>query len=112
MSLPFAEMVAGTTFSDVQPEKALELANLMAKQSLLSFQGNLTYAAYKHIPCSFIYCENDMVIVPEKQQKFIDRIKTESGKEVDVHKLSTGHCPNSSSPDELVKTIVKIATIN
>jgi hypothetical protein len=109
MTLVGVEPCAQGTFSDMEFDKAVELVKLMSKHSALSFAGQLTYPAYKYIPASYIVCEGDFIITPEKQQKFIERIKTESGKEVDVHTMSTGHCPNVTQPDELARVIVRIA---
>lgn len=103
------ELCARGTFPDLEFDKAVELVKVMPRHSALSFAGQLTYPAYKHIPASYIVCENDFIITLDKQRKFIERIKAESGKEVDVHTLNTGHCPNVTAPEELVKVIISIA---
>lgn len=109
MTIVGVELGAKGMFPDLEFDKAVGLMKSMTKHSALSFTGQLTYAAYKHIPVSYIRCEKDFIVAPEKQQKFIDHIRTESGKEVDVHTLATGHCPNVTAPEELAKAIVRIA---
>jgi hypothetical protein len=109
MTITGVEMCARGTFVGLELEKALEIVRLMSKHSALSFAGKSTYAAYKHIPTSYIKCENDFIVATAKQQIFIDRMGEESGKKVDVHPLNTGHSPNVTAPDDLVKIIVQIA---
>ena len=109
MTLVGIELCAQGTFPDLELDKAVELVKLMPKHSALSFAGQLTYPAYKYIPVSYITTAGDFIISPEKQQNFIQRIKTESGKEVDVHTMTSGHCPNATQPDELAQIIVRIA---
>lgn len=104
------EPIAQATFSDIEVEKAVDLVKHMPHHSAVSFASELTYAGYKHVPCSYIFCESDSLITPAQQQTFIDRIKTSSGRDVAVHKLNSGHVPNVSQPEKLVEVIVKIAT--
>lgn len=104
------EAAAKGTFNELPLEKAVDLVKMMGRHSALSFAGCLTYPAYKHIPSSYIFCENDFIIPPDKQREFIDRIKKAIGKEVDVHNLGTGHCPNVTAPEQVAKVIVDIAS--
>lgn len=109
MTITGIEIAARGTFPELELEKAMDLVRLMSKHSAISFTGKTTYAAYKYIPTSYIKCENDFIVATQKQQAFIDRIGEESGKEVDVHTLNTGHCPNVTAPDDLAKAIIQIA---
>jgi len=110
MRITGVELCAQATFNDWPYEKALEMAKTMTRHSAPSFASTLTYPAYKHIPCSYIFCENDMIVPPEKQQQYINQIKEGSGKEVEVHKLPTGHCPPLTATNETAKVIVDIAS--
>ncbi|KIX01401.1 uncharacterized protein Z518_09127 [Rhinocladiella mackenziei CBS 650.93] len=109
MKIVGVEAVAQGTFPDLELDKAVEIVKMMPKHSALSFEGQLTYPAYKYIPASYIFCENDFIIPPDKQREYIERIKRESGKDVDVHTLSTGHGPNVTAPGVLANVIVDIA---
>ena len=102
------DLVAQAAFSDVDFPKAVEIVKTMPKHSALSFTGQLTYAGYKHLPTSYIFCEKDFLVAPDVQRKYIERIKAATGKEVDVHNLSTGHAPNTSAPDQLAEVLVAI----
>lgn len=78
----------------------------MSRHSTISFSGKLTYPAYKYIPISWIFCDKDLVLPSEFQQRCIDMISNESGNVVDVHHLpDAGHCPNVSMPDLVAETV-------
>src|SRR5690349_16693282 len=99
MRIVGVELVAQAAFSDVEFNKAVGIVKEMPNHSALSFAGELTYPGYKHIPSSYVFCENDLLISPDTQRKYIERIKEATGKEVDVHTLSTGHAPNISATE-------------
>jgi hypothetical protein len=110
MRIVGVELVAKAALSDVEFQRAVDIVKTMPKHSSLSFAGELTYPGYKHIPASYIFCENDYLVVPDAQRKYIERIKVATGKEVDVHTLSTGHAPNLSAPDKLAEVVDRIIT--
>jgi pimeloyl-ACP methyl ester carboxylesterase len=109
MRLSNLDTIAKFSFPDMDFDRALAVAQSMPNHSAISFRGKVTYPGYRFSPVSWIFCENDFIIPPETQQKYIDRIQEETGKQVDVHPLATGHCPNSSAPEKLADLIVKIA---
>lgn len=86
-------------------EKALQLPH----HSAASFQSEVTKCGYKDIPLTYIFCERDMVISPEIQQRFIDTIEEISGNKVDVKKIDAGHIPMWSKPDETVRLLLEAA---
>ena len=102
---------AQDAFPDLDSAVAVEILKRMTQHSALSFAGELTYPAYKYIPTSYILCERDKTIPPSMQEKFIEKIKTESGKEVNVHKSDTGHCPNITEAEKLAHVIVEISSL-
>lgn len=89
-------------------ERALAWTRAAPKHSALSFASALTYAAYKHIPSSYIFCEQDEIISPAMQLEYIDNIRIATGREVDVKKLNTNHVPNLTATEELAKVILDI----
>jgi pimeloyl-ACP methyl ester carboxylesterase len=95
--------------NDLPYDQAYEKALQVPHHSAISFQNEVTQAAYKDIPVTYILCERDMVITPDTQQRFIDVVEEVSGKKVDVRKIDAGHCPNWSRPDELLELIVAAA---
>lgn len=102
-------LVAQATWPDLEFEKALAIAQNMPQHSALSYAGELTYAGYRYIPASFIVCENDLIVPPDTQRKYIETIKDATGKEVDVHSINSGHGLTPSSTDKVANIVVEIA---
>lgn len=104
-----AALMGPVTFSDLSPDLALEWGQKLTTHSLPSFNGKLTYPAYRHIPTSFIFCERDLIISPDLQRATISFLEGEKGGEgsVTVVRLDTGHCPNVSVPQETAAAILK-----
>lgn len=97
--------------NDVPYAQAYENALQFPHHSAVSFQGEVTQASYKDVPVTYIFCEKDLVINPETQQRFIDTIEEVSGNKVDVKRIDAGHCPNFSRPEELVELLVQAAGV-
>lgn len=95
--------------NDLPYAQAYENALKLPHHSAVSFQSEVTQASYKDIPATYIYCERDVVINPETQQRFIDTIEEVSGKKVDVKKIDAGHCPTWSKPEELLTLMIEAA---
>ncbi|KAL1657035.1 hypothetical protein SLS61_000075 [Didymella pomorum] len=95
--------------NDLPYAQAYEYALQLPHHSAASFQSEVTKCAYKDIPLSYIFCERDMVISPEIQQRFIDTIEEVSGNKVDVKKIDAGHVPMWSKMDETVRLLVEAA---
>ncbi|KAL1620212.1 hypothetical protein SLS56_009758 [Neofusicoccum ribis] len=93
------------TFSDLPDEEGLKLAQSMPHHSAISFNGKLSYAAYKDLPVSYILCTQDCCVPPDLQRSMIASIERESGRKVHVQELESGHCPNASRPAEAAKFI-------
>lgn len=99
------ELSAKYTFSDLAPDRALEWAEQMQPQSTISFDGKLSYAAYKDFPASYIVSTQDMCMPPELQRSMISSMESQSGKKVHVLELESGHCAIASRPAETAKLI-------
>lgn len=95
--------------NDLPYAQAYEAALLIPHHSAVSFRNEVTQASYKDIPLTYILCERDLIIPPEMQQRFIGNVEKVSGKKVDVRKIDSGHCPNWSRPEDLLKLIVEAA---
>ncbi|KAJ9301228.1 hypothetical protein DTO271G3_1363 [Paecilomyces variotii] len=98
---------AKAILSDLPLEEAVQATEMMPHHSAVSFSGLLTYPAYKSIPVVYILCEKDKVLPPEYQRKCIEVLERESGKPVPTISLDSGHSPNASMPEELVRAIEK-----
>ncbi|KIW99729.1 uncharacterized protein Z518_11142 [Rhinocladiella mackenziei CBS 650.93] len=80
-----------------------------AKHSSVSFTDKLTYAGYKHIPVSYLFCEEDICIPTKIQQAEIDMIEKESGTKVHVTRISADHCPNLTAKQQTIDWILDTA---
>jgi pimeloyl-ACP methyl ester carboxylesterase len=90
-------------------ERALAWAKAAPKQSALSFASPVTYTAFKDIPSSYIFCEQDQVVPPALQEEYVKNIKIVAGGVVDLHRLDSNHVPNLTATEILAKVILKIA---
>lgn len=99
------ELSAKYTFSDLPFENGLALAKQMPHHSAISFNGKLTYPAYKDVAVSYITCTQDFCVPLELQRSMIQLIEKESGRKVHVQELVSGHCPMSSRPVDTAKLI-------
>ncbi|KAF7360613.1 Alpha/beta-hydrolase [Mycena venus] len=100
---------APVNYSDLPPIEALSWASRMREHAAGSFLQNVTYAAYKDIPVSYLVCEEDKVVPSELQNRYIAKMESEMGeKRVDRHPVRAGHCINASQP-ETVATVIRRA---
>ena len=104
-------VMASFVCNDLPYAQAYEHALQLPHHSAVSFQSEVTQVSYKEIPVTYIFCEKDVVINPETQQRFIDTIEEVSETKVDVKRIDAGHCPNWSKPEELVELIVGAAEL-
>ncbi|KAJ6470527.1 Alpha/beta hydrolase fold-1 [Mycena sanguinolenta] len=75
MSADFAR----SNYSEMSPEEASVWASRMREHVAASFSQKLTYAAYKDIPVSYLFCEEDMGVVPELQNQIIAGMESAIG---------------------------------
>lgn len=94
-------------YADISYEEALPYAKLFTYHSTRSFGDKLTYAAYKYVPVSFIFCERDGTLPPAYQKRTIARIEEASGREVQVLGIDAGHCPATTRPEEFAGLVRK-----
>lgn len=108
-----AILAAGGIANDMPWEDAYPLALQLKQHSRVSFDDQVTEAAYEKsesgelVPVSYIVCEKDLIISPEQQRGYIQVLEEKRGAKVDVSSLEAGHCPNWSVPEELTKVIVE-----
>lgn len=77
-------------------------------QSARCFTDKVTYDAFRHIPVSYILCEQDNVLLPWWQERRIEFLKTaRADGEVHVVRFNTGHCPNISEPEATAQKVLE-----
>jgi hypothetical protein len=80
----------------------------MEDHSAESFEQKLTYAAYKDIPISYLFCEDDKLMLPELQNKLVAGLEGEmGGQKVDRHSVKSGHAIHASQPKAMVAVVRK-----
>ncbi|KAJ6510643.1 Alpha/beta hydrolase fold-1 [Mycena sanguinolenta] len=99
---------APVVFNDLSPKEGLSWASQMPNHSAISFAQKLTYAAYKDIPVSYLFCERYRCITPKKQTQVIAAMESQmGGKTVDRHSVQADHGINVSQPKTVVAIIRK-----
>jgi hypothetical protein len=101
-------VTAKYVFNRLSLEEGTEWVKRFGSHSAVSFANELTYAGYKDVPSSWLFCEEDLCIAPKYQQGSIDRIEKVSGKKVDVTKVTLDHCPMAESPEGVRKWVVDV----
>lgn len=104
-----AVVLAPFVCNDLPYAEAYEHALKLPHHSAISFRSAATQASFKDIPSTYIFCERDLIIAPEMQERFIETMREEGG-QVEVKRLDSGHCPNWSRPEELSKLLLEIAS--
>ncbi|KAJ6562572.1 Alpha/beta hydrolase fold-1 [Mycena capillaripes] len=96
-------------YSDLPEEEALSWAAKMSQHVAASYyKHKLTYAAYKDIPVSYMFCEEDKGVLPEVQNKIIAGMESVmGGRTVDQHRVKVGHHVNASQPKVMAAVVRK-----
>ena len=72
------------------------------------FESKPTYAAWKHIPCTYLVCENDQAVPLAAQEAMIKQ----EGARFDVVRCKADHSPFLSMPDFTAEVVRKAAGEN
>lgn len=68
----------------------------------------VTYAAWRHVPSTYLLCSLDKTIVYETQQGMVERAQKE-GVDLKTEVLEAGHSPFLSKPEAVVEAIRRAA---
>jgi hypothetical protein len=99
---------ARIVYSDLPREQAEELSRKFQCHSAISFGNELTYAGYKDVPSSFLFCEEDLTVPPYVQQLALDAIQ-EGGNAADVTRIQASHCPQDTALEDVIAWVVDVA---
>jgi hypothetical protein len=69
----------------------------------------LTYAGYKDVPVSYLFCEEDLCIPAKIQTAEIEMMEKESEKKVNVTSIKANHCPNVTATQKVIDWILNVA---
>ncbi|RYP23176.1 hypothetical protein DL765_001261 [Monosporascus sp. GIB2] len=95
-------------YQDLADEAVAELAKDLRPQSLEAFWSTATYAAWRHIPTTYILCTGDRPTTVVAAQYLVDTAKASGTHKIDnVIKVDTGHSPFISKPEWTAETLIK-----
>jgi pimeloyl-ACP methyl ester carboxylesterase len=83
---------ADAFYNDLPAEQAAELVKKLEPWSYGAVVSPITYAAWRDIPSTFIYTEDDHVMKLVQQDSFVDTV-TKGGADIVVVNMKTSHSP-------------------
>jgi hypothetical protein len=89
-------------------EEGKKYAAKLTRHSAASFGSPLTYAGYKDVPVSYLFCEDDLVVTPAIQRAGIDMIERETGEKVQVTNVKADHAAPLSLPEAVNDWILDV----
>ncbi|MFI0259611.1 alpha/beta hydrolase [Streptomyces sp. NPDC017056] len=90
-------------YGDLPDDQAEHALGELVDQSRRSFQQQVTRAAWRTVPSTYVICEGDRALPPALQEKM-------SARASHVERLGTGHSPFLSAPAELAALLGRIAS--
>ncbi|KAF7877251.1 hypothetical protein EAF04_000935 [Stromatinia cepivora] len=104
------KLLVGSTPGDQVEEGEIEeyVATLSRWNGNAMYQKLKERAAWRDIEISYVVTLKDMTVFLDYQMSMVDAVKKE-GKEFKVYELETGHSPNLTMTDKLVKIILEVA---
>lgn len=103
------EAIAKLVAQKLPSDEGEELIRGFAKHSGVSFGSELTHEGYKDIPVSYLFCEDDLCVLPAVQSSCIAMIQQVSGRKVNVTSIKADHVPNLSMERETIDWILDVA---
>ena len=91
--------------NDTSAEIAAYWSPYNTHSDIAAFGTPLSYAAWRHIPSTYILCELDRCILPPVQEDMVASAKGQ----VKVERIQSGHMPMLSMPDKLAKILIEEA---
>lgn len=100
----------GLFYQDLEDDAVMELAKDLRPQSLGVFWSTTSYAAWKHIPTTYVICENDTPSTVAAAGYLLSSAQAVEESKVDtVVKRKVGHSPFLSQPEWTVDMLRKSA---
>lgn len=95
-------------YHDIPRDEAERRATSLVHHSLPTLNAKVDYAAWKDIPTTYLVCNGDVTIPPEKQRGCVEQAKAKGG-DVTMVECESGHSPFLSMPDLVSKIIRRAA---
>ncbi|KAH9896243.1 Alpha/beta hydrolase fold-1 [Xylariomycetidae sp. FL2044] len=100
---------ASLSLSELPKEEGEYWAGRLTAHSSVALMDPCRYAGWKDLPVSYLVCENDHTVTLENQTTLIDMVERETGRNVDVMRIASGHAPNITEPQLMLDWILKLA---
>lgn len=102
----FAQLI----FNDIEsPEEVARCYDMMSLHSSDSYDGRVTYEAWKHLPCKQIIPEIDVILPVEGQEKMYSRALANGADVKRIFVEGAGHCLTISRTTLVADEIVAMA---
>lgn len=88
-------------YNDLSREEAQKCTDTLAHHSYRCLSTKVTYAAYKHIPTTYLYCTRDNATLMPVQEKMVENAR-KIGADIDTVTLEASHSPFLSMPGRVV----------
>ncbi|KAJ9622185.1 hypothetical protein H2204_011617 [Knufia peltigerae] len=96
-------------YQDLPVDEQKYWATQVKPQPLITQFNPMTKVAYKNIPVSYLYCENDQALPCSIQKFFVERCRTTV--DVTTFTCTAGHSPFLSQPDFFADLVVKVSAM-
>lgn len=94
-----------TFYNDLPRETGERLAARLKRQSYRVFASKTTYSAWRHVPTTYLYTENDSALPIQFQKMMVEG----SGVDVKTETFDAGHSVFLTLPDKVVESIRRAA---
>ncbi|KIO24296.1 hypothetical protein M407DRAFT_77131 [Tulasnella calospora MUT 4182] len=94
-----------TFYGDLPRETAERYAAGLKRQSYKVFASKLTYAAWRHVPTTYLYTENDSALPLLYQKMMVEG----SGAEVKTETFNAGHSVFLALPEKVAESVRRAA---
>jgi len=91
----------GHFYNDLSPAEAEHWASLLRPCPAISYLMPLTNEAWRYVPSTYLYCENDAALSILVQRDMVEK----TGIEVGEVSCSAGHSPFLSMPEKVVEAV-------
>lgn len=110
---PIEPSFAAFIFNDIKSEEEqARYLGQMTRHSSDSFNGVVSYEAWKHIPSVLVIPENDVIVPTPLLEVMYEQAVAAGGKIRRVFVEGTGHCVNVSRPEFVAQELIKLAAEN
>ena len=92
-------------YSNLEPAERLHWAEQLVAHPTAAQTTNITNAAWREIPTTYVLCEKDQALPPQLQEMMVQRL-VEEGIKVHLERCASDHSPFLSMPGRIVEVVV------